>query len=1572
MHVKSVMLAVAMTALSCDSAFAAPLGSWSFTNGLADDTGNSHTLTNGTGATVSNGAIHFTATDDTVWARTTNTIPLNGVKTMAPFFWVRCDTDKQPAGQSYLVEFLSGASRAAAGDLSFTVEGASGGYILMSLRLKTTEVVSSRKSRNGVLADGEWHCVAANLGSGSSVYPTCELYIDGVLDSTIVNNNTGGSTFTSYKNETMHLARRGGASASETSFCGDLDEIAVYGSLFSAADIRSAFYRTLSFVYHNDESKYQHRLPDGIRSKDGALLVRVRVKGNASVTCDNAVETTGEKVFWVPDGATATLTVTSADVAGQRVTWANRPADAIIGESGKTVSFAVNAPQDLFVDAFVPTHVWTGAASEDFADAANWADATGAAVGAAPNGSDDIVYIPAGLDNNPTASAAISVGNLYIGELTNGTQTVTFTSSTGDDHTIAGNLVVLRGAKLTQAVPGFSASAITTDRRLNLVVAGDMTVEANASLDVSKLGFQAQKNNDNKYRGSGYPSCHGGLNAASATGACYGSIREPTTFGAPGGSWGGGAPGYGVGGHGGGAIRLTVTGTLMVYGSILANGANNAYCCGGGAGGSIWITAADLHGAGTITARPGYGYTDTTKKSTVAGGGRLALYLTDAADASSFTGTIDALDGTYYTQFSGDEPGRGTLIVTGTMIRQLSNQVTGSLEPFKKIVITGGAGTLLCKGIVYPLATDVETGTGKLQADATSVLDIRSSAGAPRKISGNVQAAALVCTNAGGAVEFAAGSAVTIDAAGSLTLLGEEGGMLTMACPQTDGKWTLSVGSGVDPVIQYVAVSNSTAVTAVTDKDGADLGGNTNWLFTHSTGDGSKITWLGLNDDWGDPSNWQDEQGQVRGVTEKDAAIIPSGCTVYPQLKKHTAVWALSVAEGAALDLNNFNLSISHDFANTGTVTCVGAEQITVVGNVTFGDSDVFVPANSTLVLAGTAAQTADLCGNSFNVISAEVSGEDRGVSFLNGFAAQKFTCMPTNDIALTFSPEGVFDSVAWQVVAASGGDLSLNSTAAGTYWHLKARPGAVFSGVTVNDSDASSGATVYSSDYTGDHNVNWSAEGTFWTGGASTSWNDPGNWSGGVPDATKVAIVLPSEKVPVIGEATSVRELIVGNGVDAAEMTVNAALTVVEDLSIVNFGKITANKPIVVSNDVTIASGGVITHAALCGGKVDITVLGDMSVSVRGKVDVTQCGYSGSFYHDNDGPGASAYMEAAAPAAYGGRAASAIKPCYGSIRQPIDWGSGGFHWQVAYGTAKQRSGGGAIRLSVAGILTVDGEIRADGCSPEYAYNTGTGGSIWLSAAVLRGGGTISCRPGKDPDPQGGGRMAIYQTEATDLSAFTGTFDSREGTRYIENNGDVPGRGMLILDGSMFVDFFTNQVRAALGAADGDQPFGRIVCTGTMTGNVKDGILVKVCGDVVATNATVAAEEGTAGGLEILGAAEGVTHLAGTFRLGSFVCTNGTAALEFAAGTSVTNYSNGTLWLDGATSSGGKMALRSSVTGQAWYLNAGTNLAGKVQNLDVSDSDASGGQTIKAKRSSSKRARNPNWEFPAGFALIIR
>jgi hypothetical protein len=177
---------------------------------------------------------------------------------------------------------------------------------------------------------------------------------------------------------------------------------------------------------------------------------------------------------------------------------------------------------------------------------------------------------------------------------------------------------------------------------LQLVVNGDVLIAADSTLHADGRGYPLGEDpgpgagQQTAWGGSG--GGHGGWGGSSATGAAggwaYDSILEPVRLGSQ-----GGPSDSGPGTAGGGAIRLIVGGQLAVLGQLSADGAgspvNNA---GGGAGGSVWITAQTLTGNGLIRAQGGPGeWVDGGG----GGGGRIALYFA----TNTFTGTVAAPGG---------------------------------------------------------------------------------------------------------------------------------------------------------------------------------------------------------------------------------------------------------------------------------------------------------------------------------------------------------------------------------------------------------------------------------------------------------------------------------------------------------------------------------------------------------------------------------------------------------------------------------------------------------------------------------------------------------------------------------------------------------------------------------------------------------------------------------------------------------------------------------------------------------------------------------------------------------------
>jgi hypothetical protein len=130
----------------------------------------------------------------------------------------------------------------------------------------------------------------------------------------------------------------------------------------------------------------------------------------------------------------------------------------------------------------------------------------------------------------------------------------------------------------------------------------------------------------------------------------------------------------------------------------------------------------------------------------------------------------------------------------------------------------------------------------------------------------------------------------------------------------------------------------------------------------------------------------------------------------------------------------------------------------------------------------------------------------------------------------------------------------------------------------------------------------------------------------------------------------------------------------------------------------------------------------------------------------------------------------------YGSPQNPLDLGSGGGGWAGYVGL-----GGGAIRLSIADTLTIQGEITSNG-NPgrENSGGSGSGGSIYITTHNLAGSGSILANGGDGyrnggvtSGSGGGGRIAVHYQS----SAFSGSAQAIGGKSFYEvpkaGNGTV-------------------------------------------------------------------------------------------------------------------------------------------------------------------------------------------------------
>jgi len=230
---------------------------------------------------------------------------------------------------------------------------------------------------------------------------------------------------------------------------------------------------------------------------------------------------------------------------------------------------------------------------------------------------------------------------------------------------VDGDLTVRNGATLKMSAPlsvngnlNLQSSSVLTHRdtsldgefKLDVTVAGDLTVDSSSKIDVSGLGYDAGTilNTTNaasdRYIGGSYGGLGGTTGGGNVT-RTYGSFAVPFESGAGSGS--------SFGFSGGGVVKIT-SGSLQLDGSILANGAGQGLDDGGGAGGAIRIHTGAISGIGTIAANGGF-----ARRS--GGGGRIAIYYTQDQMGGGLTAHTSASGGAGDFNTPGYAGGAGTI-----------------------------------------------------------------------------------------------------------------------------------------------------------------------------------------------------------------------------------------------------------------------------------------------------------------------------------------------------------------------------------------------------------------------------------------------------------------------------------------------------------------------------------------------------------------------------------------------------------------------------------------------------------------------------------------------------------------------------------------------------------------------------------------------------------------------------------------------------------------------------------------------------------------------------------------------
>jgi hypothetical protein len=254
------------------------------------------------------------------------------------------------------------------------------------------------------------------------------------------------------------------------------------------------------------------------------------------------------------------------------------------------------------------------------------------------------------LGNDPDALASVEntvitlTGNVQFSDLTLYNSTLTL------DGTVDVNQLLLREGSV------IAHSPTVKDTTHSLYIKSvDLDMDSTSRIDVTGMGYAGANQPDrgwtwagsgefsvthpntrtggsNYYSGGSHGGTGGFTHFSVHSGKTYGSYSQPDTPGS-----GGGATNSYVAQGGGGVIRIE-TDTLTMDDSIIrANGDNADGYGGAGAGGSIWITATTIQGAGVIEANGGTGWAVNGAGGSGGGGGRVAVHTDQPFTSSDFT-----------------------------------------------------------------------------------------------------------------------------------------------------------------------------------------------------------------------------------------------------------------------------------------------------------------------------------------------------------------------------------------------------------------------------------------------------------------------------------------------------------------------------------------------------------------------------------------------------------------------------------------------------------------------------------------------------------------------------------------------------------------------------------------------------------------------------------------------------------------------------------------------------------------------------------------------------------------------
>lgn len=957
---------------------------------------------------------------------------------------------------------------------------------------------------------------------------------------------------------------------------------------------------------------------------------------------------------------------------------------------------------------------WIGATGGAWETAANW---NCNSVNRIPTATDQVV-----IDANVTVNinATTTIDDLVLGNSGGTTAPVlnfNYNAITSGALIIdESNAIIHPNAQVTHTI-----GATAETYKVNITVqTGDMTVTG--TINVNEKGFRPGngigKGNNGNGAGGGAHGGGGGRGLSATGGLPYGSAVQPVNYGS-----GGGTDGTGLNKGAGGAIKITVGGTLTVSGTISSVGgisATGTNDVGSGAGGSIWITTATLSGAGTISANGGNGGTSGQLYG-AGGGGRIALYYS----TDSFIGTLTAKSG-------GTTSSTSVIGGAGTIYRETGGVKTILLDNGSQVnndnYSNFESGLLLdilnITNNAY-LWIDVSHTATTINLTNSSKLTIGPSAncvyttfnwGTPSTLMD--RGGTFAALSGGGALTVPATNTLIADTPRTYTSV-TINGTLTHSANSTAETYKLSHTSTGDYTISATGTIN------------VDLKG---YLPNNGPGKGSSGNGSG---------------GGGYGGEGGDGTSAGGGPT-YGALTQPDNIGSGGGIDGSGLNIGGggaIKLVVAGTLTINGPLSANGGTSFTGTSDVGSGSGGSIWLTAATLAGNSTASANGGMGGS-----SGQSSGSGGG-----GRIALYYT---TDSSSVVFTAKaGGTNSPTW-VIGAAG--TIYRETTAGVKTVLldngnqnnndnfaNLPTGQNLDAVTITNKgslklDGTNTFGVIELSNTGKLRLDATANITYTTFNWSTSGHVVDR--GGVFSlfSSGGSLTVPSTTLLFSDVSRSYSEVIVNGTISTTENTTTELY------------------------------------------KVNHTVSGNYTISSTGILEVDGKGLIGA-----NGTGKGGNGNGAGGAGYGGEGGNEGVSnvnnggtTYGSLTDPTNLGSGGGNDE---GTGL--SGGGAIILTVGGIVSHSGLISADGetstCGGTNDCGGGSGGSVNITAGTVSGNGTITANGSNSyryGGAGGGGRIAVKST--TDSSsiiyqAYGGSLGSSggnigaPGTIYIDELSDI-------------------------------------------------------------------------------------------------------------------------------------------------------------------------------------------------------